>query len=368
MLYHQQILEAGWVGVQIFFVLSGFLISRSLYRARSLRIAEYLTTFYGRRALRIFPLYFAMLLALAGALAVGIQLTGVRAGLPFAATYTYNFWQASPSFEHSKFIAHFWSLSVEEQFYLVWPFVMFFCPERRLRPLLLAIIAAGPVIRLATFGVLSLPDVHSLADKHVALYVLTPSHIDAFAVGAYVSLYPLGGMPKLLYTMLATCVVSGLAVVALSAADAGVGAAASGATWGSLGYPLGLSSGYAFIWGYSLLNISTALLIDCLVHKKCAPWLFDNGALRYIGKISYGLYLLHYPVQSIVGKALPGPVWRQLIVQSLLTTVIAAAAYRFLELPFLALKDRWFVLSAPSSLRGAENPRVEAEVRLGSAP
>ncbi len=124
LLFHQGLLPFGWVGVQIFFVLSGYLITRLLVEARGERLRSYLRTFYGRRSLRIFPLYFAVILVCWLALSAGISLNGVAAGLPFAATYTYNLFHASSHFEHSKLITHFWSLCVEEQFYLVWPFLI----------------------------------------------------------------------------------------------------------------------------------------------------------------------------------------------------------------------------------------------------
>src|SRR5262249_15156237 len=147
MLFHRG-LFVGWVGVQMFFVLSGFLITGILLRSRASSLASYLVTFYGRRALRIFPIYFALLGVLLLLLVLGgISLPGAREGLPSAASYTFNFWGASRSYVPSLTTGHVWSLAVEEQFYLVWPLLLYVCPPRRLPALLVGAVASGPLIR-----------------------------------------------------------------------------------------------------------------------------------------------------------------------------------------------------------------------------
>lgn len=192
-LFHQEFLGLGWIGVQIFLVLSGFLITRILVQTRGLQLKEYLVEFYGRRSLRIFPLYFGVLGLFALAVTFGMQAQGVRDGLPYALSYTYNFWHASSSFVHSKLISHFWSPCVEERFYVVWPFFIFFCPARLRGPALFCIVALGPLVRTAIYGLLKSAGPAAFEGTEVAVYVLTPSHVDAFALGAYFSLRPLGG-------------------------------------------------------------------------------------------------------------------------------------------------------------------------------
>jgi len=148
-LFHQEICPFGWVGVQIFFVLSGFLITRILVQAREAPFGVYLRNFYGRRSLRIFPLYFSVVGLLAIGVAAGVSMNGVREGLIYAATYTYNLFHATNQFKHSKIIAHFWSLCVEEQFYLVWPFLLYFTRPSATRRVLAGIVLAGPLVRLS---------------------------------------------------------------------------------------------------------------------------------------------------------------------------------------------------------------------------
>lgn len=333
--FHQELFGFGWVGVQIFFVLSGFLITRILVGTRHLTLREYLSEFYGRRSLRIFPLYFGVLAAFALLTAAGMHAQGVSEGLPHAATYTYNFWHATSSFVHSKLISHFWSLCVEEQFYLVWPFFIFFCRRGSLRSALLLIVALGPVVRLGLHAFLQVPGLPAHPDTDLAVYVLTPSHVDAFATGALFSLHPLGGSRK------------GLLLTALLVAAAGAALALtmpeSPSSQKSFGFPIGLGHGAAYVWGYTLLNLCSALLIDCIVHRRILPRLFESRALSYVGKISYGVYVFHYPIQSFVAKGLPNAgIAVQLAVQLVLTLGLASLSFYFWERPFLRKKDVWF--------------------------
>lgn len=344
--FHQELLGIGWIGVQIFFVLSGFLITRILVQSKELPLRQYLIEFYGRRSLRIFPLYFGVLGAFAVLTLLGMEAHGLREGLPFAATYTYNFWHASDSFVHSKLISHFWSLCVEEQFYLIWPFFIFFCGQRARRPALISIVLLGPLVRLGLHALLESPSLGAFEDTDVALYILTPSHIDAFALGALVSLHPLGGAPRALLGSFAALVVAGV-LLAPSVPEGPL-------SYGSFGFPLGLGVGYGYIWAYSLLNLCAALTIDCVVHRRLLPALFESRIMSYIGKISYGVYVFHYPLQSFVRKALPNaPIALGLVVQVTLTLLVASLSFYLWETPFLRKKDTWFNPGHPSKERSA---------------
>src|SRR6185436_14575327 len=278
---HQYVLSLGWVGVQIFFVLSGYLINGLLVRDREQPLGSYLRDFYGRRALRIFPLYYAVLAVLLLATMSRIRLAGVREALPFAATYTYNFWYAAHG-TVSYLLTHFWSLCVEEQFYLVWPFVIYLCPTRFIRPLLMTVILAGPVVRAMMVRWLA-THLHG-SDRFIALDVVTPTHFDAFAIGAYASLFPLSRYRWGLLAAGSSLTIAGLVIIVKNHLP-----------WDSAGYPLGMRAGYAFVWGYSLINICAVLLITCLANRRFFPALFEWRPLAYLGKISYGLYVLHYP-------------------------------------------------------------------------
>jgi len=326
----------GWWGVQVFFVLSGYLISRLLDRRTDAPLGEFLREFYGRRALRIFPLYFVAVFVIQVLCWLGFGMDGARDGMPYAWTYTYNFYAATAAATHSEATAHFWSLCVEEQFYLIWPFVIYFCPRSKQRLLLGSVALSGPMIRLALWLLVSAFPTAFYAQPGIALYVTMPAHLDAFAVGALMALFPpqRSGL-KLAGASVALLVAGGL-VVRFSSST-------WDDTWYALGYPLGLVPGDAFVWGYSLINLCSGLLIDYLVLEGAASRLFETPILRYLGKISYGIYVLHYPLQLLVSTLLPSArIFVRLPIQLVLTTVLASASYYLLEAPFLELKERWF--------------------------
>jgi peptidoglycan/LPS O-acetylase OafA/YrhL len=140
-------LPLGFVGVQLFFVLSGFLITGILWPAREAvqtgrwRAWKVFQRFYTRRFLRIFPLFYGVLAVLC---LLGIS--EVRDSLPWHISYLSNFYFAQLGW-FPNHINHLWSLAVEEQFYLVWPFVIVLTPRRFLLPALVAIAAVGPAYR-----------------------------------------------------------------------------------------------------------------------------------------------------------------------------------------------------------------------------
>src|SRR5215510_2780284 len=127
--FHSEYLQIGWIGVQFFFVLSGFLITGILLdMKKSLPPRDYFFKFYGRRFLRIFPLYYFYLLVMAGILlwliSVHYRINYLKIffeQVRYAVLYVYDFFFSTIWFKQSYFLNHFWSLSVEEQFYIFWP-------------------------------------------------------------------------------------------------------------------------------------------------------------------------------------------------------------------------------------------------------
>jgi peptidoglycan/LPS O-acetylase OafA/YrhL len=310
-LSHQPIWEQGWVGVQLFFVLSGFLITGILYRASSHPLRTYLRNFYGRRVLRIFPLYYAYLAVLAAAILLGRLPASAGERLIYAAFYLSNHYTGDDA--GVRLLLHFWSLAVEEQFYLVWPFLIYFCPKHLLRGVLLTLVATGIPIRYVVNLYFELPG-------YVAI-----SHADAFAIGALTALYPWRISARVTTLVLAALWPLGFVVLAQNV-------------------PLpGGTYGWGYIVGVSVINFASAVLVRALVERQFLPGFFENPVMRYCGKVSYGIYIFHFPVQALVDRLLPGkPVFIHLTVQVALTVAIAAASFAFFETRFLALKERWF--------------------------
>jgi peptidoglycan/LPS O-acetylase OafA/YrhL len=198
--FHTDYLEFGWVGVQLFFVLSGFLITGILIKMKqNLSPGDYFVKFYGRRLLRIFPLYYFYLILMLG-VTTFLVYNGYKPSvmklfqtqLPYALGYIYDFHYASVDYRHLYFLVHFWSLSVEEQFYIFWPLIIFLTPEKYRKGVLTGIIFLGPLFRI----LVTLAYKYSLLSflnqtLPMAVYPLPFNHIDAFGLGAFIACYPI---------------------------------------------------------------------------------------------------------------------------------------------------------------------------------
>ena len=255
--------HAAWSGVDLFFVLSGFLITGILLDARG--SSRYFRSFYLRRALRIFPLYYATIAGVC--LLSHWQHPGEDAGaalrLPWLLSYTTNVAMAVNhgwwfSNQHLS-LDHFWSLAVEEQFYLVWPMLVLRCSPRTLRAVCVALILGALGWRtLATFA----------TDDHWLVFYQLPSRADSLAMGALTAIQLRDG--RGLGKNQAAKLVAAGAVLLAALLDARM-------------VPfLGLT---ALAWFYR------ALLAAALTTRLAVPLSF--APLRAVGKYSYGLYVIH---------------------------------------------------------------------------
>ncbi len=303
----------GWIGVDLFFVLSGYLITGILVDSRG--NDHYYRTFIVRRALRILPLYYTVLAAItiyarlqpdqwSGLLAWGspnwftFYCGNIRAALQNAwpPTYFYN---------------PLWSLQVEEQFYLLYPAVVALCSRRGLRNVLIGCVAAAPVLR--GVSLLLWPQ------NRIAPYVLTPCRMDALALGGLVAIAARSDARPPRWWLRAGLVTAGGVTVAL--------------------FFLGRHR-FTLI-GYTLIGLTFAAALSVVV---MAPWpamtrLLRWGPLTYTGQIAYGLYLLHLPVYALLRPVLHGAIGSLLTLAG--TFLAAGLSWRFLDRPILRLKDRF---------------------------
>ncbi len=144
---HCGLLPFGWTGVWLFYVISGFAITSSLLSSgRTAHSRLFIVrNFYVRRCLRIWPLYFVFVLAnMIAAVIAGREC--VLASAPWLATFTYNFRMMLHD-DHWATIGHLWTISVEEQFYFIFPFLFAFLSRRRPAPALWICIMASPLLR-----------------------------------------------------------------------------------------------------------------------------------------------------------------------------------------------------------------------------
>ena len=354
--FHVNLLGFGWVGVQLFFVLSGFLITKILIQARSGRpAAAALGRFYLRRSLRIVPVFYLSLAVLLAILVVlrpaDAAAAGARRGWPWAAAYLYNWFAMTRWHQGSYYLDHLWTLAVEEQFYLVWPVLVLWLSRRALRGVLVALACAGPLLRLAVGDLWPRFDFAAPGATAHVVAVCTLSHLDAFAMGGLLNL-----IPERLRRIRRPGLVAGLAMALAYLA----GAAVNGPGWSSpnppaaplvLGYPNTLPSGAQFIWGYSLLGLCAAILVGGAAYAGLWRGLLASRPLRFVGRVSYGAYLFHLPIGHLMAPlvfrlhdatglgffaslAVFAPIYAAVVLG------LATLSYQFFERPILAWRDR----------------------------
>jgi peptidoglycan/LPS O-acetylase OafA/YrhL len=326
------IIGSFYIGVNLFFVLSGFLITGILLD--TLHQPHFFKTFYVRRALRIFPLYYGVLFLL---LLFTRPLHFVWSGWQyFYLTYTANLAlsYAHPLILGSFDINHFWSLQVEEQFYLVWPFLVY--GIRRLRSLIrLSLIACAAILTIRIVLVLLRPHLQNI----YLPYSPTFSCADNLLFGC--------GLCCLLRTS------ARQRVLDLAPRLFAVGAAilvCAGIYYRGL---IWQTNFFIPTFGFTLIGITFAALVAMALRPRSkTQHLFENRTLRFFGKYSYGLYVFHYsvdgfltrPTRLFVNNHLHSKALAVLAGACLVTAVtipIALLSYNFYEAPFLKLK-RYF--------------------------
>jgi peptidoglycan/LPS O-acetylase OafA/YrhL len=349
-LYHALLLDCGWVGVQAFFVVSGFLITGVLLDAprNEDNASRYFMNFFARRVLRIFPVYFLFILvtlALAYAFTTPLAFAmreHFSENAPYLFTYTYNFYRvhAGPG---SAIYMHLWSLSIEEQFYVVWPFLVFFLAESRFVMLCFCLVIAGPAIRAVEilYGTLN---PQAIDDIGKLIYVSTFSHLDAFALGALLNFERSDARVKVLVEQARKWVPPTFAMLTVVMTLLGL-VMLSPTPLSALGWPLYLPKFGASIWGYSALDLLFFVVIARIRNVDCGH---RQQAIIRIGRVSYGFYIFHLPILWFAFRATGAP--RTEVAWSTITTGLAAFAvtwvlaelsFRFVEQPFLNMR-RYF--------------------------
>lgn len=347
MLFHFKLVDSGWIGVQIFFVLSGFLITRILLHEKHQSLGFYLKRFYWRRSLRIFPLYFTYLILISIAFLFVQAPEATTSKLPYLFTYTFNFTRLSPEWTHSPLFTHFWSLSVEEQFYLVWPLMVFLLPDRWLKRAMILIILSGPVVRYL-LGKWLLGTELSDEAAGEAIYWFTFSHFDAFAMGGAITLFNIPQKitypGRLLGIAVALTGIVGLANWLLLTSQG------QNYSFHTFGYGVGITSNYQHVWSYTLLNLCfTAIIIGFITENRLSRSypirLFQHPVLVSIGKVSYGMYVFHWAIMAAFVKLTApylGKGWLAFILYFCVVWAVSWLSFYQYENRFLQLKDRFF--------------------------
>ena len=337
-------LSGGFLGVDVFFVLSGFLITNLLatqYDRLGGRLD--LRDFWSRRARRLLPALALMLIVITAAATViePGQSASLRLALLAAVTYTSNWYQI---LHHVSYFAslglftapppldHLWSLAIEEQFYLIWPLILWVLilrlNGRRARITATLILAAMSALAMALE--------YSPGDPSLVYYG-TDTHASALLIGAALALaFPLATVMSLPASQVRRLDAAGVVGLVLLAWAAGHFSGNDRAV-----YPAGLI----------LAAVGAAGLVAAAAGTGVIAAMTSLPPLRWVGIRSYGIYLWHWPVIALAGAITgPGPTsaWLWLI-EAAVTIGLACASWRFVETPilrdgFLATCRRWRTL------------------------
>ncbi len=337
------VINAGWVGVQLFFVLSGFLITGILIDEKG--APHQIRNFYARRVLRIFPLYYSalfLLFVVFPALGWFVSALGTNSDKQiWYWTFLANW--SIPIVGGPGKVSHFWSLAVEEQFYLVWPFVVISFSNRNLVKFCLALIVSAFFIRAAMIS-------YDFEFAHWRAYEFTFARWDALACGALLAI----GVRRVdLHEILLRFArpVFAIALVYVVIATAGL-------------------HGYEAVEKKALgvLNQTmSAILFAGLIYFAITPTqtssmgqrLLSSAPLRNIGKYSYAIYVVHYPVALIVQNwweknlqqyqltfSTPSMLVRVVLV-FIISYALALCSWYVIEQPCLRLKRFFVVVKSP---------------------
>lgn len=305
--------DYGWAGVDLFFVLSGFLITRILLDSRG-GDPHYFRNFYARRCLRIWPLYYGVLILMfvvvpivrPGEIADIFQKSGPWWSYPI---FLQNFLVADPTKAVGP-LGVTWSLAVEELFYLVWPILVRVLSKTQLRIGALLVIAASPVLRFV------------LSARHTIIYSNPFCRLDGIMAGALIALTldDLEGWKERI----------------LPAAWAGL----------LVGAPLAIAAevwvGQWLTFTFTILFSASLVFLGLFSSQRWLKAILSNGMLRFTGVISYGLYLLHKLPHDLIKAKFPemNP-WLGNGAAILAAYLVAYLSWICFEKPILKLK-RYF--------------------------
>ena len=337
----------GWMGVDVFFVLSGYLITSLLLSEHARSGVVSLRRFYGRRALRLYPALLTMLLALGVTFWIGLGYgamndyirSAVRSGL-----YLENI---AASMSAPGYLPHTWSLAVEEQFYLVWPPILVLLLRKGRDPFRWALL--GLVISWAAMTYYSAQGTVGYPNA----YYLPWSRFGELLVGGALA-----------------CVLAGSRTVpaAIRSNMAGYGLAIAGVCLVFVSqYKLRIPN---LAWEAPSIALVSGAMIWHLGANETGRLraLFGGAPLRWLGQRSYGMYLIHLPVLYLLQVHLRAHRSELCALMVAATVLLAALSYRFVELPFLRKKARFQgVLDLSSGTLTTMENRASDDVTIADA-
>jgi peptidoglycan/LPS O-acetylase OafA/YrhL len=345
-----ELMPAGFLGVDVFLALSGFLIT-TLLLERHDRESHPIPRFWARRALRLMPAALVLLIVnLACAVVFGKDVTDALRSFPVVFGQFTN-WAELNGVGISPAIVHFWSLAIEGQFYLVWPLVLFGAlklgiSRRQLIVLVLLGVAAVVLWRAHLW---------QSGRGWLQIYLRTDARADSLLLGVVLALLPydrlVGALPTRVRGALGMAALAGIVLVA------------------EVVQP---SSEVLYLGGFTVVALMSTVLVAMALQPSPLYGLLAIAPVVFLGRISYSLYLWHLPVFDVVAQHTqswsPAP---RTAVGWTIALSAATGSYLFVERPALRLKDR-LGRSGGSGSRsprtGSPLPPVPAPARAGAEP
>lgn len=326
-LYHYfPFFKIGWIGVDLFFVLSGFLITTKLLECRN--EDNFFQNFYLRRILRLFPIYFLALIAFYTLSPVffsdkqnGSVFDFYNQNWVWFFTFTQNFLFIKKGPAPEPYLMHFWSLAIEEQFYLLWPFLVYFCRRESLfKCILISIFFSALFFRIYS---------HQTSQSFAPYYFHLVARADSLAAGAFLAILQMSkkeinkfwGVGILLFFI----AIFLSALVKFKNVD--------------------FDNPYLLTVGYSI----TCMFFTLVCYRAIKHPMMSKKYLvvKYLGKISYGIYVYHLPIFLAGNYLLKNFIFQIGVFQFfsnllllVITIVVSSLSYRFIELPFIKLKGK----------------------------
>jgi peptidoglycan/LPS O-acetylase OafA/YrhL len=332
--------QLGLIALPVFFVLSGYLICGILIGTRERE--GYFRVFYSHRFLRVIPLYYLTLICVGLVCAIN----GYKPGFLFWSQFLYihNLFPSYASIYSSfpwQVMAHLWSMGVEEQFYLIWPLIVWICPNRRiLLRVTLILIAISFTLRLVAAW-MKMPTVF--------MYYWTPTRVDAILLGATLAMIRGKTIYRLLESSAQYVALGGFCAIALL----------TEMTKQSLFRSAFREAAWITLWNIMGAAIVIAVMRDgSFLGRVCS-----KKGIRWLGARSYGLYLFHFTylgwffhlASPLIARSAHHKAALFLVGAIALgvTVLLAAICYRFIEEPAMKMKKR-IKYGAPKSPAGAQ--------------
>ncbi|MBA2746545.1 MAG: acyltransferase [Flavisolibacter sp.] len=326
----------GWMGVDLFFVLSGYLITDLLLKTRENKF--FFRNFYIRRVLRIFPLYYLVLIAFFTLAPLIFSQQGPNTTFSYYTEnkawflmYFQNWLLVEKGPPPMPFLAHFWSLAVEEQFYMFWPVLVFFVKKlSNLRTLILLLIVFSVITRVFTWV--------QFPNEVESFYCSTLTRMDSLLMGSLLAVHLKQGK-TISAAWINGAIISFMLLIGCSLFIYG-NVRQDNALFPTIGYTV------------SAIFFASLLFLLLKNEAKLLGWIRHLKALSFIGKISYGIYVFHIPIYLVLSTQLTRlfaekmpPSFDFALFVSILSVLITVAAstmsFYLIEKPILSLKKHF---------------------------